>query len=187
MNIDSYKNLLLLKFENNWVGLPSIEFIEKYVYSEGLDILIEIIYKKVEIEEIYKFISYLNHVKYYHSYNPGLWESDLKSAVQLFEYSKIYTNLIDHKIRENYRKYIRKLKEFDSKNHSNLDLTIHILEFENLLRYKNNKCIHPLWEIWELESFEYHNFLQWFPRELVEMNLEFYSGKYQVNPLTYIY
>lgn len=142
---------------------------------------------------------------------PDFLGNTLESAYELFKYSKIYINLSRNCINYFYQYYSGKILTFDLKwyNSGELHRTLthkegckygfgsscscnftrkeKIIGFEKLLKYEHNNNIHPIWNIWELETKDYNNYSQWLPRELTEMNLQLYRGTFQVNPDTYIY
>lgn len=134
------------------------------------------------------------------------------NALTLIKYKSEYPNISNNGIGLIYKAYSRQIKFGYVKlmpkyylqfiNHEidcNLNtLGVCICKFsqdmkneglKNALRMTNNSRIHPIWEIWELEPewVEYTDYIQWVPRELIELNLEYYSGPFVVDPNTYRY
>lgn len=141
----------------------------------------------------------------------GIYEKYEDVSIWIHKLVKIYTNLKLIDICQIYQDYIEVLSNYerniyDFSNFRYLNFIPHckdcvddifcyceisteqkIIAFEELLKYEHNLNIHPIWNLWELDQIDYTNTIQWLPRELIEMNFEYYRGEYQVNPTTYIH
>lgn len=181
------------------------EWIQNVFYVEGLIALAKELYNIIEIDQLDIFGGYIDFIDRIRELNLQINSDD--SALTLLRYKSVYPNLTPEFICLSYKTYSRQIKY---RKHTGLpksclkfithssgcDYTNRCLceltqeEIDNGLKrtytFANNSLIHPLWDLWELNSLEYNNYSQWFPRELVEMNLEFYRGFFVIDPNTYV-
>lgn len=211
--MEEYKQVIQNYFvNNNHVHLYGFNgYVRLYLHRDGFSSLAKIVYDNIQLSELQIFLRYLDFVSREPTISNFLGNT-IEAALSLYEYSKIYTNLPENlikycysqhilhllrvaetykKIRKDHRIFLQHRKEcrYGKFEHCSCEFTQEekIIGFEKLLKYEHNDSIHPIWNLWELSEKEYTNYSQWLPRELIDMNLEYYSGNYVIDPNTYIY
>lgn len=189
-----------------FANMSEEKYIKMRIHSGGINGIVDEIYDTIKIEEFNKYLLYLLAFRKYQDIKRIINSND--TALKLYLLNKVYPNLSCYTFLSIYNGLAYTLKTRDFANthnyssffvhspgcpylsHGKCDCIYNDFQkdfmFTSLCRYHNNKLIHPLWELWELSSLEFNNYSQWLPRELIEQSLSFYSGKYSVDPNTYI-